>query len=226
MKKIIVLVGAVFLLSGCGSQQVNLEQQQKDVNLPQNVAQKQPPVETNISKSPLKNDECTSPEEIEKMQNERDSHNKQVAVETKYSNSTLGVSSIDFGKYGFKVIDNGEIGFGPWIIVGGPCAYENSQLYNLTFTEKRLKEEIVKDVKKNEYGDIDEPGWLKFREVKRINDFDAVVWEEGGAYPTYKLFFEVPGKIRNYHIETDSIQSDKEDYQNVVNILKTLKIEK
>ena len=161
---------------------------------------------------------------MQNLWNQIDAHNQQIASETKYSNTQYGLVSIDFGKYGYKVIDDRTVGFGPWIITEGPCVFEITQKYILSFKDPVTKEKIIDEVKKQEFGDkID---YLKFREIRKINSLDVIIWEEQGGYPTYQLFFEIPGKIKNYHIETDMLQSDETDYRRVIDIIKTMKLQK
>ncbi len=168
--------------------------------------------------------ECPPEEETAKMKNDIEIHNDAIAIETKYSGNGI---SIDFGKYGFTVIDDKTIGFGPWLLAGDPCPEGITQMYIMTFIGSRPKEEIINDVKSREFGT--EEGYsdrLLLKDTKEIDGFDIVIWEEASGYPTYSLLFEIPGKDMNYLVKTNSLYSGASDYQKVLDILETARIEK
>ncbi len=163
---------------------------------------------------------CISQEEGDLMVRARDEFNKMTTEITKYSNFEKGIS-LDFGKYGFDE-KNGSIYFGPKFLYGGGCGLNESRSYKLMFTESRTKEEIIGSVKGKEYDDISDG--RKLLEIRKINNFDVVIWKEWGGLPTLSFYFEIPGKGKNYFFEIIDSKSEDEDFEFVLGVIKTIEL--
>lgn len=161
------------------------------------------------------------------IRDELERHNNQMATDRVYSNFQNGIASIDLGRYGFIEEDNDFVRFGERFFSRG--IYTS---YSLRFVKKKSKNEIVSDVKREEYErDIDGDGnsdeGIALRSVEQINDFDVVISENWGPYPTFQLVFEIPGKNDNILIETSLARiSGEDDYEKIIEILETLELEK
>lgn len=162
-----------------------------------------------------------SEQEVERMRIKMNELNSTVSEKSKYSGNGI---SIDFGKYGFTEIDSGNIYFGEWKIFGDVCVNRFDQKYILGFVDAMPKEDVVSKVKNLEYELKEVVEGLKLKEIVRINNFDVVVWESWAPYPTRSLFFEIPGKIKNYYIEVSGFEKNEKDYINIMEILKTATI--
>lgn len=144
-------------------------------------------------------DDCGNEEKWEALRNEADKLNKTEFENTIYKTDEI---AIDLGKYGFK-LDGDMVVFGGYIPGMPPCSLKMYRRYNLKKIDYKNKDDLIKFVKSEEYVDEIEGreiGSLKLKEVKVIDSFDIVLWEEWSPYPSYTLYAEIIGKKNNFLI--------------------------
>lgn len=160
-------------------------------------------------------------EEKEELYSEIDIHNNQIASEVIYSNPEKGIQSINLGKHGFIVNDDGSVSFGKWSNAA-PCPGLITE-YTLIFSEKRNKDEIIADIENREWEGEEISEGLKMKSVEKIESVDVVIWEEWGPYPSYQYTFEIPGESNNIIIKTNlHLLADQEKYDEIVELISTL----
>ncbi len=158
--------------------------------------------------------------------------NKYKAKNRVYTDDVKGVS-INLGRYGYSEAGAPDvIYFGEWSFYNYDAyTLETFQKYRMEIKEHKSKEEVINDVKKEEFDVVtdglklisDNDELMAKYGLNKLND-NVVVWFWWGAMPTSDIYFEVIGKNANYMISgTSSLHELSYENDFIVEVLNNIK---